>query len=162
MNGSTENTAFGASESPEPRETALSLGTARNMLPLVQHVVADILRQQTILVRLQPEQAHLDRHRRQLAWPERQRRYQVREEMAAAEQELQAALGELQSLGVTLLDSDSGRVGFPTIVNDRRAYFSWRPGEEGIRAWHFAEEAVLRPIPPSWAKHVDVRPTALS
>jgi hypothetical protein len=162
MNGSTENTAFGAPESPEPRETALSLGSARSMLPLVQHVVADILRQQAIMTRLQPEQAHLDRHRRQLAWPERQRRYQVRDEVSAAEQELHAALAELQGLGVSLLDSDSGRVGFPTIVNERRAYFCWRPGEEGIRCWHFAEETVLRPIPPSWAKHEDVRPTALS
>ncbi len=162
MNGSTENTAFGAPESPEPHETAMSLGTARQMLPLVQHIVGDILRQQGIVTRLQPEQAHLDRHRRQLAWPERQRRYQVREEVTAAEQELQAAFTELQTLGVTLLDTDMGRVGFPTIVNERRAYFSWRPGEDGICAWHFAEEGVLRPIPPSWAKHEDVRPTALS
>jgi hypothetical protein len=162
MNGSTENTAFGAPESPEPHETAMSLSTARNMLPLVKHVVADILRLQAIMTHLQPEQAHLDRHRRQLAWPERQRRYQVREEVSAAEQELQAALTELQSLGVTLLDNDAGRVGFPTIVNDRRAYFSWMPGEDAIRTWHFAEERVLRPIPPSWAKHEDVRPTALS
>jgi hypothetical protein len=162
MNGSTENTAFGAPESPEPRETAMSLGTAQNMLPLVKHVVTDILRQQAIVTRLQPEQAHLDRHRRQLAWPERQRRYQVREEVTAAEQELQAALTELQGLGVCLLDGDLGRVGFPTIVNDRRDYFSWRPGEDGIRAWHFAEDGVMRPIPASWARHEDVRPTAMS
>jgi hypothetical protein len=63
MNGSTENTAFGASESPEPRETAMSLGTAREMLPLVKHVVADILHQQAILTRLQPEQSLLDEQR---------------------------------------------------------------------------------------------------
>ena len=81
MNGSTENTAFGASESPEPRETAMSLDAARDMLPLVQHIVGDILRHQSILVRLQPEQDRLDRHRRDLAWPERKRRYQIREEL---------------------------------------------------------------------------------
>jgi hypothetical protein len=159
MNGSTENRAFGASESPEPRETAMSLGTAREMLPLVQHVVADILNQLTAVKRLQPEQDRLDRQRRDLAWPERQRRYQVREEMNAAERELQAAYAELQTLGVSLLDSETGRVGFPTIVNDRRAYFSWKPGDDGIRTWHFAEEEVLRPIPTSWAKLLEVQPT---
>jgi hypothetical protein len=159
MNGSTENRAFGASESPEPRETAMSLGTAREMLPLVKHVVEDILQQRTVLKNLQPEQEHLDRHRRHLAWPQRQRRYQVREEVTAAERELQAAIGELQGLGVSLLDDGVGRVGFPTIVNDRRAYFSWKPGDDGIRTWHFVEEEVLRPIPQSWAKLLDVQPT---
>jgi hypothetical protein len=156
MNGSTENTAFGASESPEPRETVLTLGTARDMLPLVQHIVLDILHQQGVLARLQPEQEHLDRHRRQLAWPARQRRYQVREDVAVAERELYSALAELQALGVTLLDIETGRVGFPTLVNDRRAYFSWRPGEDGVRVWHFADDPVLRAIPPSWAKVTEV------
>jgi hypothetical protein len=159
MNGSTENTAFGASESPEPRETAMSLGTAREMLPLVKHVVADILHQQAILTRLQPEQSLLDEQRRKLAWPARQRRYQIREEVAAAEHELQTALAELQVLGVSLLDSDTGRIGFPTLVNDRRAYFSWKPGEEGIRSWHFVEETADRPIPASWVKLLDVQPS---
>jgi hypothetical protein len=162
MNGSTENTAFGASESPEPRESALSLGTAKNMLRLVQRVVADILHQQTIIIRLQPEQNHLDRHRRELTWPKRQRRYQVREEVANAERELEGALAELQSLGVALLDGDTGRVGFPTIVNDRRAYFSWKPGDEDVHSWHFAEDSTLRPIPQSWLRHVDVQPTSRS
>jgi hypothetical protein len=152
MNGSTENTAFGASESPEPRETVLTLGTARDMLPLVHHIILDVLHQQKVLVRLQPEQEHLDRHRRELAWPARQRRYQVREDVAAAERELYSALAELQGLGVTLLDIETGRVGFPTLVNDRRAYFSWKPGDDDIRTWHFADEPALRVIPASWAK----------
>jgi hypothetical protein len=162
MNGSTENTAFGASESPEPRETAMSLDAARDMLPLVQHIVADILRHQSILVRLQPEQDRLDRHRRDLAWPERKRRYQIREELALADRELQATLAELVALGVSLLDSDMGRVGFPTIVNDRRAYFSWKPGDDGIRTWHFADETASRTIPASWAKHASIRPSRQS
>jgi len=156
MNGSTENTAFGASESPEHGETALSLGTARDMLPLVKHVVADILHQQATLTRLQPELARLDRNRRQLAWPARQRRYQVSEEVGVAERERQVALAELQALGVILLDSDMGRVGFPTIVNDRRAFFAWKPGDDDIRTWHFVEETTVRPIPAAWAKNLDV------
>jgi hypothetical protein len=157
MNGSTENRAFGASESPEPRATVLSLGTVRDMLPLVQQVVRDILHQQKVLVRLQLEQEQLDRHRRELPWPARQRRYQVQEDVAAAEHELNAALAELQALGVSLLDVETGRVGFPTLVNDRRAYFSWKPGEEGVRTWHFAEETASRPIPASWAKVSEVQ-----
>jgi hypothetical protein len=152
MSGFPGNTASNASERPERRETAMNLITARRMLPLVQRIVEDILSDHKALEQLQPEQERLDRQRRDLHWPERQRRYQVHEEITGIERRLQDSFQELQKLALTLLDPKVGRIGFPTIVNDRRAYFSWRPGEETIRSWHFAEETVCRPIPPSWLK----------
>jgi hypothetical protein len=152
MNGSTGNMASGA---PEQRgEIILSLSTVQRMLPLVQRIVDDILLHQKTLVRLSPEQDRLDRQRRMLAWPERQRRYQVREEVLAAESGLQNALHELQELGVALLDPEIGRVGFPTRVNDSPAYFSWHPGDESLQHWHFAEDNIFRPIPASWMKEI--------
>jgi hypothetical protein len=140
----------------------MNLVTARRMLPLVQRIVQDILNDQQTLERLQPEQDRLDRQRRDLRWPERQRRYQLTEEIGGVERRLQEALHELQGLAVALLDPRAGRIGFPTIVNDRRAYFSWRPGEESIRSWHFAEESSCRPIPPSWLKVGDISLTGKS
>ncbi len=155
MSGFTENTA-NASERPDRRESAMNLVTARRMLPLVQHIVGDILHDRHELAKLQPEQDRLDRQRRELLWPERQRRYQIREEVAVLERRMQDAAAELQNLSLSLLDPLFGRIGFPTIVNDRRAFFSWRPGEETIRCWHFAEDAVCRPIPSSWLKVGDI------
>jgi hypothetical protein len=152
MNGSTGNAAFNASEMPQRRDIVLNLNTARRMLPLVQRVVEDIRADRRALERLQPEQDRLDRHKRELVWQERQRRYQVHEELASVERHLSAALDELSTLGLTLLDADTGRIGFPTLVNDRRAFFSWQPGEETLTAWHFAEETAGRPIPASWWK----------
>ena len=106
MNGSTGNMASGA---PEQRgEIILSLSTVQRMLPLVQRIVDDILLHQKTLLRLSPEQDRLDRQRRSLAWPERQRRYQVREDVLTAENGLQTALHELQELGVVLLDYRRG------------------------------------------------------
>ena len=138
----------------------MNLVTARRMLPLVQRIVDDILTDRKDLARLQPEQDRLDEQRRDLRWPERQRRYQVREEINALQRHLHEAVGELHGLSLTLLDADAGRVGFPTIVNDRRAFFSWRPGEETIRSWHFAEESACRPIPASWLKVGDISMTS--
>jgi hypothetical protein len=155
MNGSKGNAAFNASEMPERRDIVLNLNTANRMLPLVRRVVDDILIDLKAIDRLQPEQDRLDRHKRDLVWVERQRRYQVHEEIAGAERHLQHAIEELQTLGVTLLEADTGRVGFPTLVNDRKAYFSWRPGEEGLSSWHFAEETTCRPIPAAWWKVTD-------
>ena len=56
------------------------------------------------------------------------------------ERTLGDALAEMEILGVSLLDSAEGRVGFPTVVNGRKAFFSWRPGDDGVRHWHFATE----------------------
>src|SRR2546426_11465788 len=123
MRDFTENTA-NASERPDRRETAMNLITARRMLPLVQRIVGDILHDRQELARLHPEQGRLDRQRRDLRWPERQRRYQLREEIMALERHLQEATVELQTLALALLDPLMGRIGFPTIVNDRRAFFS--------------------------------------
>jgi hypothetical protein len=156
MNGSTENRAPGASEKPGRRETTLNLATARRMLPLVQRIVNDILVNQEQLARLMPEQNRLDRQRRQLTWPERARRYQVREEVALTERHLEEALAELAGLGLQVLEGEHHRVGFPTIVNGRPAFFCWQPGDEGIGYWQFPDEAVRRTIPASWTKSAEI------
>jgi hypothetical protein len=156
MNGSTGNTASGAFEKPERREKVLSLSTSQRMLTLVRQIVTDIEVAGDRLTQLQPEQDRLDRQRRTLSWPERSRRYQVREEIAAAERQLQEARAELDNLGVVLVDPDTGWVGFPTMVNERRAFFCWKPGDDDLKYWHFAGEAVRRIIPSSWAMAQEV------
>src|ERR1700722_17333452 len=150
MNGSKGNAAFNASEMPERRDIVLNLSTAYRMLPRVQRGPDDIAASQKTINRLHPEQERLDRHRRDLVWLERQRRYQVHEEIGNAESHLRHAVEELRELGLALLEPDSGRIGFPTMVNDRRAFFCWQPGEETLRSWQFAEESTCRPIPSAW------------
>jgi hypothetical protein len=152
MNGYTENRAPGASERPGPNDPVLSWGACHAMLPLVGRIVADIVHCHATLALLLPERAQLDRQRQTLAWPGRARRYQLQEWIAAVEQELRQAQGELDGLGVALLHGPSGLVGFPTMVNDRRAYFSWRPGEQDVVYWNFAGDPVRHAVPESWTK----------
>jgi hypothetical protein len=152
MNGYTENRAPGAFERPGPNDLVLTWGASHAMLPLVGRIVADIMHGHEQLGRLRPEQAHLDRQRVTLAWPERFRRYQVQEEIAAVEKELLLAQAELESLGVAVLHGPSGLVGFPTIVNDRRAFFSWRPGETDVVYWNFVGDPVRHEVPESWTR----------
>lgn len=147
MNGSM------ASDAPEKNgDDFFTVATVQRMLPLVERIVQDILAGQKHIEGLALEQGRLERNRRQLLWPQRQRRYQLNDELTVAERELQAAMLELQVLGVALLDPEVGRIGFPTVVDQRRAFFSWKPGEKGLHSWHFAEETACRPIPPSWLK----------
>lgn len=157
MNGSTENRASDAFERPGRREVVLNLGTARRMVPLVTRIIQDVLDARRRLERLTFEQERLDRQRQQLVWPERRRRYLVREELATAENALQQAMTEMDQLGVALIDPNEGRVGFPTNVNGHLAFFSWKPGDDGLRHWHFVGETTRRTIPATWKETGDIR-----
>lgn len=156
MSGSRSYPTSDASESPERNEVVLSLKTVQKMLPLAQRIVQDITTSRRAVASLHPEEERLDRQRRTLDWPARKRRYEIKEELAKAEKELEVANLELRELGLVLLDELLGRVGFPTVVNNRRAYFSWLVGEEGLHTWRFADEDVDRPIPASWLKELSL------
>ena len=144
-----------ASESG-PEGTLFNLQTVHKMLPLVQRIVNDILLRQQILANLNPQQERLQRQKRDLSWSQRKQRYALQDEISDEEQSLQDAGEELEQLGVVLLDPNAGRVGYPTMVNNRPAFFSWQPGEEGVHSWHFAEESVCHPIPSSWLKEISM------
>jgi hypothetical protein len=157
MNGSTENQTSGASEQDGGRDIVLTWTTSHRMLPLVQRIIDDITCHRRALALLVPERSRLDKQRRSLTWPERAARYRLQEEATDLEHALEEEFAELEVLGVTLFDADRGQVGFPTLVNNRRAYFSWRPGEEELRSWHFAGENLRRPVPVSWMTTHDSR-----
>lgn len=157
MSGFRGNTAHGASEKPGRRDVLMNLGTAQRMLPLIRQILDDLQADVQRIAALQPEQNRLDRQRRDLAWPERARRYRLAEEISAIAQHRQDTLDELETLGVAMLDAEEGRVGFPTIVNDRKAFFTWSRREERVNHWHFVEESTPRPIPPAWLKAADIR-----
>jgi len=150
MNGFTEHVS-GASERGGA-ERLLTWGESRAMLPLVGRVAKDVISQRQHLAELQPERDRLDGRRHHLDWPQRQRRYQIQEEIAACQKELRAVEAELEALGLTLLDADTGLVGFPTMVNNRQAFFSWKPDEDGLLYWNFADDTVRRPVPEDWTR----------
>jgi len=147
---STPNRATNPAGKPRKKELALDLTTARQMLPLVKSIVSDIVNSRQVLSRLTPEQERLDRHRRDLVWLERERRYQVRDEIAAIEKTLTHATGELAGLGVSLVNEEAGEVDFPTKINGRPAAFTWKVGEAAVGHWHYQGEDQLRPIPTEW------------
>jgi len=159
----TPNRASNPAGKPRRKEITLDLPTARQMLPLVRSIVSDIVTFRQALTTLAPEQERLDRHRRELAWQERQRRYQLRDEITAAEKSITNAVAELNILGVSLLDAEAGEVDFPTKVNGRPAAFTWKLGDDAVRFWHYSGEEQRRPIPNDWDEPhaVTVKPVRL-
>src|SRR5437667_12812318 len=100
MSASSGDTTFSAAEKPGRREVTMTLDTAQSMVPLVRLIVQDVVNAQHHRALLQLEQEGLDERRRSLSWPERQRRYQVREDLARYEKALREARVELDALGV--------------------------------------------------------------
>src|SRR5262245_14806431 len=156
MSGSRSYPTSDASESPERNELVLSLKTVHKMLPLVQRIAHDIVEGNRAIALLHPEEERLDRIKRNLGWPERKRRYEIKEELGKAEKELEIAHAEVRELGLVVLDELLGRIGFPTMVNNRRAYFSWALGEDSLSTWRFADEDLDRQIPTSWLKELSL------
>jgi len=152
MEGHIENRASGASQRPGPSDRILTWQVSRAMLPLVSRVALDLSGRHERLAGLYAELANLEKHRRTLDWPQRHRRYQLEDEISAAESEVRGLVGELEALGVALLDGCCGLVGFPTRVNDRPAYFSWMPGEDGLGYWNYAGDGNRRPVPHDWTQ----------
>ena len=140
------NTA-GTGEKPRRKKLPVDLTTARRMLPLVQRIVTDIVHDAQELNRYTFEQEGLDRNKINLSWPERQRRYTLQGEVARLQSRLQEEEGELDTLGAVLFNPVMGRVGFPTVMYDRPAYYSWQLGEENLNFWHFDGESTRRPLP---------------
>jgi hypothetical protein len=155
---STPNRATNPADKPRKKAVSLDLTTARQMLPLVRSIVTDIVNSRQAITQLTPEQERLDRHRRDLVWQERERRYQVSDELAAAEKRLTIAVGELSGLGINLVDDLAGEVDFPTKINGRPAAFTWKMGDDGVRHWHYQGEDQLRPIPADWEQNTPLTP----
>jgi hypothetical protein len=152
MDGFIENRASGVSERSGPSDRILTWQASRAMLPLVGRVAGDLAGRHERLDGLYSELAHLEKNRRTLDWPQRHRRYQLEDEITAAEAEMRGLVGELEALGVALLDGSCGLVGFPTRVNDRAAYFSWMPGEGELGYWNYAGDDQRRPVPHDWTQ----------
>jgi hypothetical protein len=153
----TPRRAFGASAKSKRKDVTVDLPTARQMLPLVQSIVRDIVDHRSQLTKLHPEQENLDRHRRDLAWIERERRYHIQEEITAVEGAYKKAVSELRDLGLALVDDNSGRVAFPTRINGRPAVFTWQPGEDNVVYWSYEDEDLRRPIPNEWIPGTPLR-----
>lgn len=160
MKGFAERRTSGSSGHLHGTEGLLTWEAASAMLPLAGRIAADIVSHEVILTRLFPEKLHLDALRHELDWPNRSRRYGLEQEIAQLEKELRQFRSELDGLGVVLLDPRSGLVGFPTIVNEQRAFFTWKPGEAALAYWSYLGAQDRHPVPPAWTKQVrEGRPT---
>jgi len=50
-------------------------------------------------------------------------------------------ISELERLGVVLRSAHEGIVDFPTVIDQRRAFFTWQMGQDDINDFHWHDES---------------------
>ena len=119
-----------------------SIEQARAMLPLLRLIVTDISLSHRELTE---RKSNL---RRMLRRNEGTVRFQIYDAEIAEIQEdlknktahLEDYVSELEQLGVILRSAHDGIVDFPTVVNDRPAYYTWQMEQQDIVDFHRADE----------------------
>lgn len=162
MSGAMNRRDSAVPDRPLSADVLFELPTARRMLPLVSRIGLDLLELRRQLLPLEAECQRLERVRRTLDWPSRQRRYRLQDDLVQLSSRVQDALAELAELGLVDLGVSEIRLGFPTIVNQRKAYFVWVPASPQLEFWQFEDERQLRPIPREWLETVEAAVSAPS
>jgi len=117
---------------------------AREMLPLVRTIVADLLDAQAAVAMAQRALAAAEHDAAKTdAW-------RAADDLADRQKRLVTVTSELKKLGVNLLDTGRGDVGFPTIVNGALAYLVLRGEDDDLYHWRYCDQPKFRPIPRSW------------
>ncbi|QVL32831.1 DUF2203 family protein [Telmatocola sphagniphila] len=150
---------FGSFSNKNRKTAEFDIQTANRMLPLVKQIAQDMSANSLRRCKLQRELNQLDAFRRELTWESRSRRYRIVEELGTCDSEMKSAMQELKQLGISVVDDTHSRIGFPTNINNRPAYFTWQPPEEQVQFWNYRDEEARRPIPSDW---LETKPKVLS
>jgi hypothetical protein len=65
----------------------------------------------------------------------------MQKELNAQAGHLDEYISELERLGVILRSAHEGIVDFPTMIDERRAFYTWQMGQEDINDFHWHDES---------------------
>ncbi len=73
----------------------------------------------------------------------------LKRSMGALSGEIEDYVAELTEIGCELKDLKSGLVDFPSVMDDRRIFLCYEPGDERVEHWHEVTEgyAGRKPLP---------------
>jgi len=117
-------------------------GQASQMLPLIRHIVRDLLQLQRAVTAQRDQLRGLD----QVCEPMDQTAYReelsdIRGSLAEDEQRLQDCIRELTEIGVEIHQPFDGSVDFPALMNRRLVRLCWKPTDERVEYWHEVGQA---------------------
>ena len=152
MSGFADNQSTGQWAGRTTLGEILTWEESQAMLPLVTRIVRDVIDWTRALDEAEAALGVLPTNKQQMEWELRSKVYHLKDRLAECGRELRGAFLELEALRLTLLDQEVGVVGFPTLVNNRRAFFIWQMGETTIAHWCYTCDPTRRLIPKAWIR----------
>lgn len=152
MSGFAENQSTGQWAGRSSLGEILTWEESQAMLPLVSRIVRDVIHWTRALDEAESSLGGLPANTHHVDWEVRSKVYHLKDRLAECGRELRSAFLELEALRLTLLDQEVGVVGFPTLVNNRRAFFIWQMGEVTIAHWCYTCDPTRRLIPKAWIR----------
>lgn len=152
MSGFADNQSTGQWGGRSTLGEILTWEESQAMLPLVSRIVKDVIDWTKALDEAEAALGTLPSNKQQMDWDMRSQTYHLKDRLAECGRELRGAFLELETLRLTLLDQEFGVVGFPTLVNNRRAFFIWQLGETSIAYWCYTCDPTRRMIPKAWIR----------
>ena len=128
-------------ESAETGRRHFTVEEANRALPLVEAIVADIVRQWQVVSDLEQRLAPVLERRRAGAASAASDPYYAelssrRAELETEQETFRSYLQELERLGVELKGAHNGLCDFPSSLDGRPIYLCWKLGEPEVRHWH--------------------------
>ena len=126
-------------------DTAFTPCSATKMLPLVRHIVADIMQLSRSIDAQREQLSVIDKLPETIDQPDyREELSDIRGSLAADEHRLGVCLSELAALGLEAHQPFDGSIDFPAMLNRRRVHLCWRPEDERVEHWHEVGKSMER------------------
>jgi hypothetical protein len=125
-----------------------SLNEANRMLPLVRHIMRDVVRLARSVRHCRFHLAFISRGGDEIEYLFPREFQLLRDRLAVRQARLMECMEELKRLGIELEAPTIGLVDFPACVHGHAIYYCWRYDEPAIRYWHWLHEGFVdrRPL----------------
>lgn len=131
-----------AARRPAKPGQPLTAEDAHRRLPLVRAIVADFVALHRDLVDRRERLARIRKlpgGKRQEGSLYSEELEQIEQEIARDDETLRGYVAELESLGGTVRDPDTGCIEFAGRLEGNRVFFGWRQGSEDLNYWRSAD-----------------------
>lgn len=117
----------------------LSLEETNRMLPLLRHIVRDIMEHWNLIIGKRAELEALEKMARSVVADETKAQ-DVKHDLNHLIDKINHYIKEVESLGCFVEEFKRGIINFPSLYHGRKVFLCWRPDEDLVCHWHELDE----------------------
>ena len=138
----TATDTAGAAAEDHMEARLLSLDETNRMLPLLRHIVRDIMEHWNLIIGKRAELEALEKAPRSAAVDE-PKAQEVKQDLNLLIDKINHYIKEVESLGCFVEEFKRGIINFPSLYHGRKVFLCWHPDEDFVAHWHELDETFL-------------------